>query len=100
MGLWTDRAGNVYVADASGGKAKRIDPKGKVTIVAESSYPWSPSGGTFDRQGNLWLLEFNVTNDVRVRKVTPLLRGDEGRVLRDLIDDRAVGGHPAVAARH
>jgi len=73
MGLWTDRSGNVYVADAAGAKVKRIDAKGKVTIVASSSYPWSPSGGTFDRQGNLWLLEFNPINDVRVRKV-PLTR--------------------------
>ena len=70
MGLWTDRAGNLYVADAAGAKVKRIDAKGNVAIVAESSYPWSPSGGTFDRAGNLWVLEFNVVNDVRARKIT------------------------------
>jgi len=68
MGLWLDRAGNVYVADYAGGNVKRVDGNGRVTVVARSTYPWAPTGGTFDRNGSLWLLEYAI-NDVRVRKV-------------------------------
>src|SRR6266849_4956574 len=68
MGLWVDRSGNVYVADHAGGNVKRVDRKGRVSVIARSTYPWVPTGGTFDRDGNLWLLEYSV-NDARVRKV-------------------------------
>ena len=69
MGLWTDRAGNVYVADAAGGVVKRVDARGNVTIAARSTWPWFPTGGTFAPDGSMWLLESTITNDVRARKV-------------------------------
>lgn len=69
MGLWSDRRGNVYAADYSNGKVKRITPEGQVTVVAESHLPWAVTGGTFAPNGELWLLETSVTNDVRVRRV-------------------------------
>jgi len=68
MGLWLDRAGNVYVADHAGGNVKRVNRSGNVTVVTRSTYPWSPTGGTFDRDGNLWLLEYAV-NSARARKI-------------------------------
>ena len=71
MGLWTDRSGNVYVADYARGAVKRVAPDGRVTTEFESSLPWSPTGGTFTPNGDLWLLEYSITNDARVRKVTP-----------------------------
>jgi hypothetical protein len=69
MGLWTDRAGNVYAADAAGGVVKRVDARGNVTIAARSTWPWFPTGGTFAPDGAMWLLESTITNDVRARKV-------------------------------
>jgi sugar lactone lactonase YvrE len=69
MGLWVDRLGNVYAADYSGSKVKRIDRQGRVTVVARSPFPWGPTGGAFDRAGNLWLLEYNIVNQARARKV-------------------------------
>lgn len=69
MGLWHDRAGNVYVADAAHGEVKRITPAGTVSTVAKSTVPWSPSGGTFAPNGDLLLLEYSMTNAVRVRRV-------------------------------
>lgn len=68
MGLWTDRAGNVYVADHGSGDVKRIDARGEVKIVLRSTYPWTPTGGAFAPNGDLWVLEYRV-NGVRVRKV-------------------------------
>jgi sugar lactone lactonase YvrE len=70
MGLWLDRQRNVYAADYSGSKVKRIDPNGRVEVVARSLFPWGPTGGVFDRSGNLWLLEYNILNQARARKIT------------------------------
>lgn len=69
MGIWTDIAGNVFAAVASGRTVKKITPDGKVSDVAYSLTPWSPCGGLIDKEGNLWLMEYSVTNEVRVRKI-------------------------------
>lgn len=68
MGLWTDRAENVYVADHENRNVKRITPRGAVSIVAKSKFPWAPTGGAVDANGELILLEASVTNEVRVRR--------------------------------
>jgi hypothetical protein len=68
MGLWTDPRGNVYVADYAHGEVKRVAPDGRVAVIAKSHLPWSVVGGTFAPNGELWLLEWSVGNDVRVRK--------------------------------
>ena len=69
MGLWTDRAGNVYAAVYGQGKVRKIAPNGKVTVFAESSGSWSPVGGAFARNGDLLLLECSFTNQVRLRVI-------------------------------
>lgn len=69
MGLWTDRAENVYAAAYGEGKVKRITPDGKVTVFAESSGTWSPVGGAFAPNGDLLLLETSFTNSVRLRRL-------------------------------
>ena len=68
MGIWTDAAENVYVADHANGEVKRIAQDGRITTVLRSRWPWSPAGGTFAANGDLWLLEASVTNEVRVRR--------------------------------
>jgi hypothetical protein len=111
MGLWTDGAGNIYVTDTAAQMVKRVTPAGQISIVARSPLGWSPTGGTFDRSGNLWLLEYSSTNAVRARKIgNPKSKiqnlkswADEGHllswhigwVLGQLIDDRGVSRHPA-----
>ena len=67
MGLWLDGAGNCYVAIYGNFKVKRIDPAGRVETVARSTFPWSPTGGLVAPDGRLWLLEYSVTNEARVR---------------------------------
>lgn len=69
MGIWTDRDGNAYVAVYGARQVKRIDRAGQVKIVASSSIPWSPTGGLVADNGDLWLLEYSLTNDARVRRI-------------------------------
>ncbi len=71
MGIWTDARRGVYVADYGHRAVQRIEPGGKVTLVARSRFPWAPSGGLMTADGTLWLLETSVTNTVRVRRIAP-----------------------------
>jgi hypothetical protein len=71
LGIWTDSNENIYVANFSGQVVKRISQTGKVDNFVYTTTPWSPTGGTFDNEGNLWLLEYSLTNEARVRKVIP-----------------------------
>jgi hypothetical protein len=74
MGLWTDKDGSVYVAVARERLVIRVGADGKTEVVARSGESWSPSGGMFDRDGNLWLLEYDAANAVRARRI-----GRDGR---------------------
>jgi hypothetical protein len=69
MGLWTDRAENVYVAVTGRKEVKRVSRDGRVAVIAKSVWPWSPTGGAVAPNGDLWILECSVTNQMRVRKV-------------------------------
>ena len=71
MGIWTDKYENVYVANLSGQAVKRVTQTGKVENFIHSTTPWSPTGGLFDNDGSLWLLETSVKNEIRVRKIVP-----------------------------
>jgi hypothetical protein len=69
MGLWTDPAENVYLADHANREVKRVTAAGVVSTFARSTFPWSPIGGAFAANGDLWLLESALTNQVRVRRI-------------------------------
>jgi sugar lactone lactonase YvrE len=66
MGLWTDAKGSVHVAVAQERLVLQVQADGRTKVVARSSEPWSPSGGLFDRDGNLWLLEYDTAHAVRL----------------------------------
>jgi hypothetical protein len=72
MGLWTDRAGNVYLADIKDKVVKRVTPAGAVSIVTRSKLTWDLSGGGFAPNGDLWVLEFRLY-EARVRNVRRVL---------------------------
>jgi hypothetical protein len=78
MGLWLDRAANVYAAIYSGRVIKKISPNGRVTIVARSSTPWSPAGGLVAANGDLWVLEYTLRS-ARVRRMPAAARLDAQR---------------------
>jgi hypothetical protein len=69
FGIWTDAAENIYVADYATREVKRVTPSGAVSTYVTSTLPWAPVGGAFARNGDLWLLEASMTNEVRVRKI-------------------------------
>ncbi len=69
MGVWLDTKKNIYVAVYKDRSVKKVSPDGMVTVAAETSFPWAPSGGMVDGDGNLWLLEGNVINSVRVERI-------------------------------
>ena len=69
MGIWSDQKSNVYVAVFSGQVSKKIAPNGVVSMVERSEDGWSPTSGLFDKAGNFWIMEYNLQNQVRVRKV-------------------------------
>jgi hypothetical protein len=59
--------GPLYVAVASDRAIKKINENGTVEIFyTEKEEDWMPTGGLFDKEGKLWLLECNRKNDVRV----------------------------------
>ena len=68
-GLTVDDDQNIYVCDFSARNVKKITREGQLVIVVETSIPWSPSGILLEENGDLWILEYSITNDARVEKV-------------------------------
>jgi hypothetical protein len=68
MGIWEDREGNLYAAVLSEGLVKRFRRNGSEEVVLKTPFPWTPSGGMVDSRGNLWVLETNSLNQVRVER--------------------------------
>ena len=69
MGLWTDRAGNVYAAVYGSREVIRVSPDGRKQVVTTSRLPWSPTGGMVAANGDLWLMAWSYTNAARVRRI-------------------------------
>jgi hypothetical protein len=67
MGIWADKQGSLFTCvDRS---VRKFNPDGKEEVAFKTSFPWSPSGGMVDAQGNLWILEYSITNSVRVERL-------------------------------
>ncbi len=69
-GIWTDAADNIYIAMIDAKKVIRISPDGKVQTILYSNSLWTVCSGLFDNDGNMWLLEYSVTNETRARKIS------------------------------
>ncbi|HYC39225.1 MAG TPA: hypothetical protein VEB63_01960 [Chitinophagaceae bacterium] len=95
-GIWADKNENIYVAILSQKKVKRVTPEGKVEVIAYSKGVWSPTGGAFDKKGNLWLLENSATNQVRIRQIAAKDLGPKPNVVRTSLGNTLIIGGAAV----
>lgn len=68
MGLWTDNSG-IYITSFTSKTVFKIDQQKRISIVYQSNNDWAPTGGTFDKGGNLWLLLYNSRNECKVEKI-------------------------------
>lgn len=69
MGVWSDYQNNLYTAVSHLRMVKKFGVDGKEAVAFKTSFPWAPSGGLVDAQGRLWILEFNLLNEVQVERV-------------------------------
>ncbi len=69
-GIWTDEADNIYLAMIDSKNVIRIGNDGKVETIINTNSSWTICSGIFDNNGDLWVLENSITNEVRVRKIT------------------------------
>jgi len=69
-GIWTDTADNVYLAMIDSKKVIRTNGVGNPQTVLTSNSMWTVCNGIFDNDGNMWVLENSVINEVRTRKIT------------------------------
>ena len=72
-GITIDATGDVYVADYRNRRVVKIDSAGKVSTIVRAEPPFSPTGVTMDKRGNLYVLEVGFTpprtfSGPRVRK--------------------------------
>lgn len=68
-GTWTDVADNIYLAMIDSKKVIRIGKDGKAITVINTSSLWTICSGIFDKNGDLWVLENSLANEVRARKI-------------------------------
>jgi hypothetical protein len=69
-GIWTDAANNVYLAMIDSKKVIRICADGNLQTILTSNSMWAVCSGIFDNNGNMWVLENSLSNEVRARKIT------------------------------
>lgn len=69
MGVWSDQVNNIYVALYGARKVKKFKPDGASETIFTSSKGWAPSGGLIGKDGSLWVMEFSIKNETRVKRI-------------------------------
>jgi hypothetical protein len=69
-GIWIDTADNAYLAMINSKKVIRIGADRNPQTVLASNSLWTVCSGIFDNDGNMWVLENSMSNEVRARKIS------------------------------
>jgi DNA-binding beta-propeller fold protein YncE len=68
FGLWSDKKGNLYIANPEKRSIQQINQRIEIRTVYISTGGWYPTGGVFDNNGHLLVLEADEKNNIRVIK--------------------------------
>ena len=82
IGVAADAAGNVYIADSTNNRIRRVSPSGTISTIAGvtrfgysgdggpalAAQMWSPRGVAVDRSGNVYIAD---TENDAIRQLTP-----------------------------
>lgn len=112
-GVASDRAGNLYIADASNGTVRKISPGGAVTTLAglaghrtrvdgvgASARFAYPNGIAIDGQGNVYVSDTDVIRKITSRGVVTTLTAQSPIHPHGIAVDRAGNLYLAEALRH
>jgi len=69
FGIWTNAQGELHFANTDKRIIQKRGGNGKLTTVYRSEGTWYPTSGTFDKKGNMWVLEGNEKNEIRALRV-------------------------------
>lgn len=68
FGVWA-HDGEYYTALYGGRKILNINTEGDINSIYTSSFTWSPINGVFDNDNQLWILEWSLFGDARVKQI-------------------------------
>ena len=68
-GIWTDKADNIYISMIDSKNVIRIGANGKSETIITTNGLWTICSGIFENDGDLWVLEYSTTNQVRAREI-------------------------------
>jgi len=68
-GIWTDAVDNIYLAMIDSKKVICVSNDGSARTVINTSSMWTICSGLFHNNGDLWVLENSLANEVRARKI-------------------------------
>jgi len=70
FGIWNDASNNLYVANTHKRNIQKIDSSGLVRDFYTSKDDWLITGGLFDKQNKLWVIE-SLKYETRIREIDP-----------------------------
>lgn len=80
LGLYKDHENSLYVAETSGNRIIKIDPKGKIEEFYKSSDGWSPTG-IFRRGDDYYILEYQLQGGVKGPQITRLSQSGQKEIV-------------------
>lgn len=68
INTWSDTKNNIYFA--TGNVIKKIEKSKYMITIYKSAGNWKPASGLIAPNGDIWIMEYNNKNEVRVNKIS------------------------------